>query len=58
MVNGLQIAFFSYVEVELVGTAAETTNPRCTLPRIVNAVPLQVMIFYVGAFLAIPTIFS
>jgi D-serine/D-alanine/glycine transporter len=57
MVSGFQIAFFAFVGVELVGTAAaETVNPRRTLPRAINAVPLRVAIFYIGALLAILTV--
>ncbi|WAC93899.1 amino acid permease [Mycobacterium sp. Aquia_213] len=57
MVGGFQIAFFAFVGVELVGTvAAETVNPRRTLPRAINAVPLRVSIFYVGALLVILTV--
>ena len=45
VVSGFQIAFFAFVGVELVGTAAaETANPRRTLPRAINAVPLRVAI--------------
>jgi D-serine/D-alanine/glycine transporter len=54
VVSGFQIAFFAFVGVELVGTAAaETADPRHTLPRAINAVPLRLAIFYVGALLAI-----
>ncbi|GAB3021120.1 amino acid permease [Mycobacterium bourgelatii] len=54
VVSGFQIAFFAFVGVELVGTAAaETANPRRTLPRAINAVPVRVAIFYIGALLAI-----
>ena len=54
VVAGFQIAFFAFVGVELVGTAAaETANPRRTLPRAINAVPLRVALFYIGALLAI-----
>jgi D-serine/D-alanine/glycine transporter len=57
MVGGFQIAFFAFVGVELVGTAAaETANPRRTLPRAINAVPLRVVLFYVGALLVIITV--
>jgi D-serine/D-alanine/glycine transporter len=57
VVAGFQIAFFAFVGVELVGTAAaETVNPRRTLPRAINAVPLRVAIFYIGALLAILTV--
>ena len=54
VVSGFQIAFFAFVGVELVGTAAaETANPRRTLPRAINAIPMRVAIFYIGALLAI-----
>ncbi|KAA1251580.1 amino acid permease [Mycobacterium simiae] len=54
LVRGFQIAFFAYTGSELVGTAAaETANPRRTLPRAINAVPLRVAIFYLAALLAI-----
>lgn len=45
---GFQIAIFSFVGIELIGTtAAETKNPERTLPRAINAVPMRVLIFYV-----------
>ncbi|MEI7717213.1 MAG: amino acid permease [Mycobacterium sp.] len=54
MVGGFQIATFAFVGAELIGTAAaETANPRYTLPRAVNAVPIRLGIFYIGALLAI-----
>jgi D-serine/D-alanine/glycine transporter len=57
VVSAFQIAFFAFVGVELVGTAAaETASPRRTLPRAINAVPLRVAIFYVGSLLAILTV--
>ncbi|WP_066912833.1 amino acid permease [Mycobacterium interjectum] len=57
VVGGFQIAFFAFVGVELVGTAAaETADPRRTLPRAINAVPLRVAVFYIGALLAILTV--
>jgi D-serine/D-alanine/glycine transporter len=54
VVSGFQVASFAFVGVELVGAAAaETANPRRTLPRAINAVPLRVSIFYLGALVAI-----
>ncbi|WP_347559085.1 D-serine/D-alanine/glycine transporter [Robbsia sp. KACC 23696] len=51
---GFQIAVFAFVGIELVGTAAaETHDPRRTLPRAINAIPIRILIFYVGALLAI-----
>ncbi len=56
-ISAFQIAAFAFVGVELLGTAAaETVNPRRTLPRAINAVPLRVAIFYIGALLAILTV--
>lgn len=57
VVSGFQIGIFAYIGVELIGTtAAETTDPQRTLPRAINAVPLRVAIFYIGALLAILTV--
>ncbi|MCV7381313.1 D-serine/D-alanine/glycine transporter [Mycobacterium alsense] len=57
VVGGFQIAFFAFVGVELVGAAAaESADPRRTLPRAINAVPIRVAIFYVGALLAMLTV--
>ncbi len=54
VISGFQIAFFAFVGVELVGTAAaETANPRRALPRAINAVPVRVAVFYIAALLAI-----
>ena len=53
-ISAFQIASFAFVGVELIGiAAAETVDPGRTLPRAINAVPLRVGIFYVGALLAI-----
>lgn len=49
-----QIAIFAFVGIELVGTAAaETHDPKRTLPRAVNAIPIRIVIFYIGALFAI-----
>lgn len=51
---GFQIATFAFVGIELVGaTAAETADPKRTLPRAINQIPIRIIIFYVGALLAI-----
>lgn len=47
---GFQIAIFSFQGIEMAGTAAaETSNPRQTLPKAINSIPARVLIFYVGA---------
>lgn len=53
-VAGFQIAVFAFVGIELVGTtAAEAKDPETTLPRAIRAIPIRVMLFYVGALIAI-----
>lgn len=56
---GFQIAIFSFCGIELVGTtAAETKNPKVTLPRAINLVPLRVLIFYVLSLICIISVSS
>ncbi|WP_367645776.1 amino acid permease [Paenarthrobacter ureafaciens] len=49
-VAGFQIAVFAFAGMELVGAAAaETKDPQRNLPRAINAIPVRIMLFYVGA---------
>lgn len=51
---GFQIAFFAFVGLEIVGTAAaETKDPHKTLPKAINAIPVRLALFYVLALAAI-----
>ncbi len=51
---GFQIAVFAFVGIELVGTtAAETRDPETTLPRAINAIPIRILLFYLGALAVI-----
>lgn len=51
---GFQLAIFSFVGVELVGTtAAEAKDPEKNLPRAINTIPIRIIIFYVLALAAI-----
>lgn len=53
-VAGFQIAVFAFVGIELVGTtAAETKDPTKTLPRAINAIPIRILLFYVGSLIII-----
>jgi putative membrane protein len=55
--GGFQIAFFAFVGIEIVGTAAaETRNPHMTLPKAINAIPIRLALFYVLALAAIVTV--
>ena len=49
-----QLAIFSFIGTELIGTAAaETADPHKTLPKAINAIPVRIIIFYVLALAAI-----
>ncbi|WP_176747125.1 amino acid permease [Actinomyces sp. HMSC075C01] len=52
--GAFQIAIFAFVGTELVGTAAaEAKDPEVTLPRAINAIPMRIVLFYLGALAAI-----
>ena len=53
-----QMAFFAFVGIEFIGmTAAEAKNPQITIPRSVNSVIFRIVIFYIGALIAIMSIY-
>lgn len=57
-VMAFQMVFFAYQAIEFVGiTTSETANPRQVLPRAIKEIPIRIVIFYVGALLAIMAIF-
>ncbi|TCD54184.1 amino acid permease [Alloscardovia theropitheci] len=48
------MVFFAYELIEFVGvTVSETENPRAILPKAVNQLIYRILIFYVGALIAI-----
>ena len=56
-VAGFQIAVFAFVGIELVGTtAAEAENPERTLPRAINAIPIRILLFYVGSLIVLMSV--
>jgi len=56
---GFQIAIFSFVGTELVGTAAaEAKNPEVTLPRAINTIPVRILLFYICALVCIISVIS
>jgi D-serine/D-alanine/glycine transporter len=56
-VAGFQIAVFAFAGIELVGTtAAEAKNPEHNLPRAINAIPVRVMLFYVGSLVVLMSV--
>ncbi|MEK0279625.1 amino acid permease [Bifidobacterium mongoliense] len=49
-----QMVFFAYETIEFVGvTVSETKNPRTVLPKAINQIIVRILIFYVGALIAI-----
>ncbi|NEG55259.1 amino acid permease [Bifidobacterium platyrrhinorum] len=49
-----QMVFFAYEAIEFVGvTVSETQNPRKVLPKAINEIIMRILIFYVGALVAI-----
>ncbi|SOS32197.1 D-serine/D-alanine/glycine transporter [Pseudomonas syringae group genomosp. 3] len=56
---GFQIAIFSFVGTELIGTAAaEAHNPEKTLPKAINTIPVRILLFYVAALACIISVIS
>lgn len=56
---GFQIAVFSFVGIELIGaTAAEAKDPKVTIPRAINSVPLRILIFYILSIACIISVSS
>ena len=52
-----QMVFFAYLLIEFVGvTVSETQNPRKVLPKAINEIIMRILIFYVGALVAIMAI--
>ena len=57
-VMAFQMVFFAYQAIEFVGiTTSETANPRQVLPKAIKEIPIRIVIFYIGALLAIMAIF-
>ena len=55
----LQIVTFAYIGVELVGiTASEARNPKVTLRKAINSLPIRIGLFYVGSLVIIMSVQS
>jgi AAT family amino acid transporter len=55
----MQGVIFAYLGVELVGiTAGEAENPKETLRKAINTLPVRIGIFYVGALVILLSVFS
>ncbi|GAA4491343.1 amino acid permease [Microbacterium panaciterrae] len=54
---GFQMGVFSFIGVELVGTAAaETEDPRKNLPKAINSIVARIMLFYIGSLVVIMSV--
>lgn len=52
-----QMAIFSFVGIELIGvTAGEAQDPKKTLPRAINSVPIRIVLFYIGSLIVLMSI--
>jgi len=57
--HSFQMVMFAFVGMEFIGmTAAETKDPRPTLKKAINQIPIRILLFYIGALLAIMAIFN
>ena len=55
----LQIVMFAYIGVELVGvTASEARNPKVTLRKAINSLPIRIGLFYIGSLVIIMSVQS
>ncbi|HEN8799679.1 amino acid permease [Pseudomonas sp. CM25] len=56
---GFQIAIFSFVGTELIGTAAaEAKDPEKTLPKAINTIPVRILLFYICSLVCIISVIS
>ncbi len=53
-----QMVVFSFVGVEMIGmTASETKDPQKIIPKCINDVPIRIILFYIGALVALMCIY-
>ncbi|MDR3191216.1 MAG: amino acid permease [Lactobacillaceae bacterium] len=57
ILSAFQMVFFAFLGIEFVGmTASEAKDPLKTIPKAVNSIIIRILIFYVGALIAIMSI--
>ncbi len=58
VITALAVVTFSFGGIELVGiAAAETDNPRITIPKAVNQLIYRILFFYIGAIFVLLTLY-
>ena len=56
--TALPMVFYAFTGMEFVGiTTAETKNPHKVLPKAINSTIIRIVIFYIGALLAIMAVY-
>lgn len=54
----LQVVMFAYGGIEIIGiTAGEARDPKTSIPRAINTVPMRILVFYVGTLFVIMAIY-
>ena len=57
LLAAFQMVFLAFLGIEFVGmTAAEAKDPLTTIPKSINSIIIRILIFYVGALVAIMSI--
>jgi len=57
LLSAFQMVFFAFLGIEFVGmTAAESKDPDHVIPKAINSIIMRILIFYVGALVAIMSI--
>lgn len=52
--QGFQMVIFSFVGIEMIGfTASEAKDPKKTMPKAINEMPIRIILFYVLAIIAV-----
>lgn len=58
LVACLSVVVFAFGGIEIIGiTAGETENPKKSIPRAINAVPVRILLFYVMTIFVLMAIF-
>ncbi|WP_159200437.1 amino acid permease, partial [Klebsiella pneumoniae] len=58
LVACLSVVVFAFGGIEIIGiTAGESQDPKTTLPKAINAVPVRILLFYVLTIFVLMSIF-
>lgn len=58
LIASLSVVVFAFGGIEIIGiTAGETKDPKTTIPKAINAVPIRILLFYVLTIFVLMAIF-